>query len=108
MAADILKNTLQKLYQSSERYTEKFDAYIYLLKNILLISEKIMEMGMDFLISQQELDFTQTKNILLDIVSGNVQPTFNLKNIATNFFGFLIKGLPKLNEVTLDLKQDLL
>lgn len=50
MAAEIIKNTLQKLYQVAEKYQEKFDYYLFLLKNVLKISEKIIEMGMDFLI----------------------------------------------------------
>jgi hypothetical protein len=50
MAGEIVKNTLQKLYQVAENYQEKFDFHLFLLKNLLKISEKIIEMGMDFLI----------------------------------------------------------
>ena len=73
-----------------------------------------MNMGINFLLKEQELDFSETKSVFLDIIHGNISPDINLKDILSpdnfmkytvNFFKFLYRGLPKLNEFTIDLKQ---
>lgn len=55
--------------------------------------------------------------LLNDIVSGNIPYTFNLGDLvqadklwdyASSFFNFLYRGMPKLNDMTIDIKKDII
>jgi hypothetical protein len=51
MAIDIVSGSLMKLYKTSEKIIEKFDAYLFLLKNLILFSDEVISLGMDFLVN---------------------------------------------------------
>lgn len=115
LAYETVTSALGKLYAVAEAYKEKFDAYLFIIKNMAKLSSTIMELGIDFLIKEQELDFSETKSIFLNILQGQVAPNFsireitpdNILNYTASFFNFIYQGLPKLNEFTIDLKQNI-
>ena len=37
-----------KLYKASEKILEKIDAYLFLLKNLILFSDEVLSLGMEF------------------------------------------------------------
>ncbi|EAR90763.1 Sec34 family protein (macronuclear) [Tetrahymena thermophila SB210] len=116
MVCDIVSSCLSSIYLTAEKYEQKFDAMLFVIKNTLILNNNIQDLGVDFTIKEQELDFTEMKTFISDIQQGKLSHLYkgdnikaeNLWNTTTNFFKILYKGMPKLKEFTIDLKNSMI
>lgn len=108
---------MNQLYSVSENYNDKFDSFLFIIKNLILLSQSIMDLGIEFLVQEQELDFSETKRMFLDLISGRIHPNISLSELVsaekiwsytTSFFKIIYKGMPKINEFTIDLRKNIL
>ena len=103
------------LYTSAEIFEEKFDSFLFLLKHLLLLNSVLSEIGVDFLVRETQLDFSETKSTFYELISGNLNSDLSIQNISkdniwqytSSLINFIYKGMPKVNEFTIDLKQNI-
>lgn len=50
---------------------------MFLSKNLILLSESIINLDMEFVVKEEKLDFSETKSILKDVISGNFKFLIN-------------------------------
>ncbi|KRX08001.1 Cyclic nucleotide-binding protein [Pseudocohnilembus persalinus] len=70
IACEIINSCMRQLVQVAEKYKEKFDAFLFLAKNLILLSETVLSLKLDFVKKEQEIDFSDTKNQFKNILSG--------------------------------------
>lgn len=66
MVCDMVSSCLGTIYIVAEKFEEKFDAMIFVLKNTLILNQHIEGLGVDFTVKEKELDFSETKSFISD------------------------------------------
>lgn len=59
MSCDMVSACLGHVYGAAERYEEKFDAMLFVIKNMLLLSLRVEQLGVEFSVKEKELDFSE-------------------------------------------------
>lgn len=107
---EAINNTLNMLYSVAENFEGKFDSFLFLIKHLLLLNQTLSEIGIEILVKEQKLDFSETKNTLFELISGNYGNSENNikpKESTWGLLGFLSRGMPKVNEYVIDVKKNL-
>lgn len=105
---EIINNTLNMLYSVAETFEGKFDSFLFLIKHLLLLNQILSEIGIEILVKEQKLDFSETKNTLFELISGNYNGNENKpKENSWGLLNFLSRGMPKVNEYVIDVKKNL-
>ena len=103
---EVISHTLNAIFTVSETFEGKFDAFLFVIKHLLLLNGVLCEIGIEILVKEQKFDFSETKNTIFELISlGNSEK--NVKE-SWNFMSFLTKGMPKVNEYVIDVKKSLL
>lgn len=104
---EVINSTLNMIFTVAEAFEGKFDSFLFLMKHLLLLNQILAEVGIEILVKEQKLDFSETKNTLFELISGNYNEINKNKDSSWNFLGFLSRGMPKVNEYTIDVKKNL-
>ncbi|CAK87041.1 unnamed protein product (macronuclear) [Paramecium tetraurelia] len=117
LAGETLREINSQLKLVAEQFDVKFDSYIFYLKNIIYLCDGLAQQGGDYIVKESELDFSETKAVLLQLITGQLRPEIQwveltspekLWTYITNFFQFVYKGMPKINQYEVDWKNNLM
>ncbi|CAD8100873.1 unnamed protein product [Paramecium sonneborni] len=117
LAGETLREINSQLKLVAEQFDVKFDSYIFYLKNIIYLFDGLSQLGGDYIVKESELDFSETKAVLLQLITGQLRPEIQwveltspekLWTYITNFFQFVYKGMPKINQYEVDWKNNLM
>jgi len=107
---EVMNTTLNMIYTVAETFEGKFDSFLFLIKHLLLLNQSLSEIGIEILVKEQKLDFSETKNTLFELISGNYNGNLEAnrpKENNWNILNFLSRGMPKVNEYIIDVKKNL-
>ena len=108
---EVMNTTLNMVYSVAETFEAKFDSFLFLIKHLLILNQILSEIGIEILVKEQKLDFSETKNTLFELISGNyagnVEGNKPKESSNWNILSFLSRGMPKVNEYIIDVKKNL-
>ena len=107
---EVMNTTLNMIYTVAETFEGKFDSFLFLINHLLLLNQSLSEIGIEILVKEQKLDFSETKNTLFELISGNYNGNLEAnrpKENNWNILNFLSRGMPKVNEYIIDVKKNL-
>jgi hypothetical protein len=105
---DILTLTIENLFTTSTYFKDKFDAFLYITKNLIHLNNFLASnlSHVKIFIVKQQLDFTDTKNTFFELVDeGFMSLPKKIKSLE--IIEMIKRGLPKRKDSTHDIKINL-
>lgn len=70
---DICNMNVGMIYKVAASFDEKFDSFLFLMKNLLFLDRCLQSTGIEILIKEHQIDFSETKKTIFELITGHVE-----------------------------------
>ena len=70
---EICNMNVGMIYKVAASFEEKFDSFLFLMKNLLFLDRCLQDTGIDILVKDHQIDFSETKKTIFELITGHIE-----------------------------------